>query len=1160
MAAPNFPELEEKILKEWEEKDIFRKTLEKPSPKGSFVFFEGPPTANGKPGIHHVLARAFKDLIPRFKTMQGYRVERKAGWDTHGLPVELEVEKQLGLKNKKEVEAYGVEKFNEKCRASVWKYLDEWVRMTKRMGYWIDLDHPYVTYQNDYIESVWNIVAEVGKKGLLYKGHKVVPYCARCGTALSSHEVAQGYKEVTETSVYVRFKVKGERDTSFVAWTTTPWTLPSNTALAVGSDIVYVKARQGVETLIIAKDRLSVIGEAEILAEMKGSELVGLEYEPLYSFLPLSKPAHRVVLGSFVSTTDGTGIVHMAPFGEEDMQVIKENDFPVLMTVGLDGAFTKEVTPWAGKFVKDADSGIIVDLAGRGLLYKEEKYAHDYPFCWRCSTPLLYYPKDSWFIAMSRLQKELVENNEKINWEPAHIKEGRFGEWLRGVKDWAISRDRYWGTPLPIWECACGKTRTIGSFAEMNDRRFRKNRFFVARHGQAMSNKEGYLSSWPEPHDGVHLTPEGEAQVRAAAGKLKEEKLELIFASDLKRTRQTAELIAEITGAELKFDERLREVGTGVFNGKPEKDYNAFFPSLEAKLTTAPEGGETLEDVRARMVQAVLDLDRAHQGRTILIVSHGDPLWVLETALTGEWSTEALRAHGDALYLETGQARELRVPNWPFDHKGTRDAHKPFIDAVTLECECGQEMKRVPEVMDVWFDSGAMPFAQWHYPFTKESERKIDGGEAYPAQFISEAIDQTRGWFYTLLAVSTLLGREPAYKNVICLGHLLDAKGQKMSKSKGNVVNPWEIFDKYGADAVRFHFCTVNQPGEPKRFDEKEVDGVVKKVFLILWNVLSFYKMYAGEAKAPVEAPKAEHPLDRWILSRLSDLLESVTKNLGGTPQSTLVREDGKFRVENIRFDVLTAGREIVEFVSDLSTWYVRRSRDRFKGSGNEMALQTLGHVLLTLSKIMAPFTPHIAEGLYRELKGSADSVHLEEWPRTWQEENGLPPADPELIGKMGNVRFAVSLGLERRTVEKLNVRQPLSRMTIKSSVQFEDWMREIVADEMNVKEVVCENSRGFEVALDTALTPELKREGAARELTRAVNALRKEAKLTIQDRIILLLDAPQGFWKGVMAEHVASILADVKADTAVEVLDDAIASGDVEAVGHLMKIGIQRV
>ncbi len=1127
MPAPNFPQLEEQLLKEWEEKKIFEKTLEKPAPKGPFVFFEGPPTANGKPGIHHVLARAFKDLIPRFKTMQGYRVDRKAGWDTHGLPVELEVEKQLGLKNKKDVEAYGIEKFNAKCKESVWKYLDEWVKLTKRMAFWVDLEHPYVTYHNDYIESLWWVMSEISKKGLLYRGHKVVPYCARCGTALSSHEVAQGYKEVEETSVYVRFKIKGEENLYALAWTTTPWTLPSNTALAVGPNISYVKARKGTDIYIVARDRLSVLGEPEILAELKGKDLVGLEYEPLFSFLPLKKPAHKIVPGSFVSTTDGTGIVHMAPFGEEDMEVIKENNFPVLMTIGLDGAFIKEVTPWAGKFVKDADPEIIKALEARGLLYKTEKYEHDYPFCWRCSTPLLYYPKDSWFIRMSALKDKLVANNEKINWEPAHIKEGRFGEWLRGIKDWALSRERYWGTPLPIWACAKGHTSVVGSLDQMNKERFRKNRFFAVRHGEATSNANGFISSWPEVNGNVHLTPEGEKKVRKTAEALRKAGVDLIVSSDLKRTAQTAEIIKEVTGAELVFDERLREIGFGEFNGKTEDEYHAFFGDKMERFTKRPEGGENYNDVRKRVMQCALEYDRENNGKTIVFVSHGDPLWFLTAAAMNKWDAE-LWDVAEAHYIDPGASLEIEMPNWPFDHDGALDVHRPFIDAVTLKCaECGGEMMRVPDVIDVWFDSGAMPFAQWHYPF--ENKEKIDPstslgmtkeglgmtkGTAYPADFISEAIDQTRGWFYTLLAVSTLLDKGPAYKNVICLGHLLDAKGQKMSKSKGNVVNPWEMFDKHGADAVRFHLYTVNQPGEAKRFDEKEVDGVVKKLFLILWNVLSFWKMYSKSPASdviPAKAGTQNHVLDRWILSELNQLTKTVTDHLE-------------------KYDVVTAGRAIGDFANDLSTWYVRRSRDRFK-DGDTDAVATLGHALLSISKLMAPLTPFVADGLYKELGGSKESVHLENWPQSG-------PIDEELLQKMKEVRWVCALGHTIRADGKVPVRQVLLTFTVyipAGRSDFSTEMLDIVREEVNVKEVKTILNSGasgnFSAQLDTVLTPELKREGAAREMVRNLNSLRKEAGLTINDRIVLHYETESHFWKDVIKEHGKSIQEDTRAN-----------------------------
>lgn len=1140
MPAPKFPELEESILKQWEEHKIFKKTLEKPSLKGNFVFFEGPPTANGRPGIHHVIGRAFKDLIPRFRTMQGYRVERKAGWDTHGLPVELEVEKQLGLKNKKDIEDYGIDKFNAKCKESVWKYLDEWVKFTHRMGYWIDLENPYVTYKNEYVESLWWVLSEIAKKDLLYQGHKVVPYCARCGTALSSHEVAQGYAEVEEESVYVRFKLKDEPHMYALAWTTTPWTLPSNTALAVGPDITYVKARKGTDIYVVAKDRLEVLGEVEIMAEVKGEKLVGKEYEPLYDFIPHEKKAHRIVAGDFVSTEDGSGIVHLAPFGEDDMQVIQKEDFPVLMTVGLDGKFVDDVKPWAGTFVKDADEDIMEDLEKRELLFKREKYKHDYPFCWRCKTPLLYYPKHSWFIRMSSLQEELEKNNATINWEPEHIRDGRFGEWLSGVKDWALSRERYWGTPLPIWKCGQGHTRVIGSLEEMHTSRFRENRFFLVRHGQANHNDEGVAASWPESDTPPRLTDIGKEKVRETAEQLKKEGVEIIISSDLVRTKETSEILKQVTGAEVVFDERLREISVGKYNGKSLKDYHAFFSSDEERITKAPEGAESLEDLRARVMGALLDIDQKYKDKKIALVSHGDVIWILQTAVTGEWGYEALFGKKKTNYPETGSVTELVLPNWPFDHRGALDVHRPHIDRVTVGCEeCGEEMHRVPEVLDVWFDSGAMPFAQWHYPF--ENKERIDEGLSFPADYISEAIDQTRGWFYTLLAVSTLLGKGAPYKNVICYSHILDAKGQKMSKSKGNVVDPLEMFDKFGADALRFLFYTVNKPGDTKKFDEKDVDQIVKKVFLMLWNVLSFWKMYADGKGVRDELPKTENALDKWILSNLAALVDIVTD-----------------RLEN--YDVVSAGREIMTFVNSLSTWYLRRSRDRFKNGTDEekrAAVETLGYCILTLSKVMAPFTPFVAEGLYKELDGVEQSVHLESWPET--SEGGLHH-DKVMHNAMNDVIGISSEALRQRAEAKINVRQVLPKLTVRSQEQLADWARDILKAEVNVKAIGWEKADELEITLDTELTDELRREGAARELTRHINSLRKNAGLTRQDRIIVRYETGSDFWKQVIAEHVEAVRLDVLSEGFEDSKKKVGAEKDVDLNGEAIWLGVEKI
>jgi isoleucyl-tRNA synthetase len=1102
------------------------------------VFFEGPPTANGRPGIHHVIGRAFKDLIPRFKTMQGFRVNRKAGWDTHGLPVELAVEKQLGLKSKKDIEKFGIAAFNAECKKSVWTYREEWQRLTQRMGYWLDLDNPYVTYQNEYVESVWWILNQVWSKGLLYEGYKVVPYCARCGTALSTHEVAQGYKEVEEESVYIRFKLKSEA-ASILAWTTTPWTLPSNTALAVGPDITYVRAQIGDETLIVAQDRLAVLGDdAKVISTLKGSELIGQEYEPIFSFLPLDKPAHRVVAGGFVTTADGTGIVHLAPFGIDDMDIIKEQNFPVLMTVGLDGAFVKEVEPWAGKFVKNTDADIILNLQSRGLLFKTEKYKHDYPFCWRCSTPLLYYPKNSWFIEMSKLRDKLVANGEKINWEPAHIKEGRFGEWLKGIKDWAISRERYWGTPLPIWKCEQGHVQAVGSLEGMEANRFRQNRFFAVRHGESEAMVNKTLSSWPEPNGGPSLTSKGIEEARAAAAKLKAEGIDIIVASDLKRTRETAEIIREATGIEIVYDERLREISFGEFNGQSWDAYHTYYSNHENRFVKRPEGGENYTDVRKRVMECALEYDRKYAGKKIALVSHRDPIWFLAAGAQGVWS-DGLWDLKEAAEIKPGDCLEVKIPNWPFDDEGTVDVHRPYIDRVTLKCrECGGEAKRIPEVLDVWFDSGAMPLAQWHYPKGANSIAKVDGvdgrpAEAYPADFICEGLDQTRGWFYTMLAISTLLDREPPYKNAICLGLILDSKGLKMSKSKGNIVDPWAMFTKYGADATRFLFYTVSAAGEPKRFDEKDVDGVIKKVFLIMWNCLSFWKMHAAGAPAVAEAPVVTDELDHWILSELARLTDTVTSGLE-------------------KYDVTTSGRAIADFVNDLSTWYVRRSRDRFK-DGDAVAIQTLGHVLLTLAKIMAPFTPFVADGLYRELGGKQESVHLEDWPKTIKH-------DADLSLRMRRVREVASRGLEKRSAAGINVRQALAKLTLTAEFGLDDWMKAMIAAEVNVKEVAVVKGTATEVELDTTLTPELKREGAARDLTRHLNSLRKEAGLTIEDRVTIRFETDSKFWQEVFGEHGETLKSAARA-TGLEVgqSEAVLKSTEVEFDGEKTWIGIEK-
>ncbi|MDD5084097.1 MAG: isoleucine--tRNA ligase [Candidatus Moranbacteria bacterium] len=931
----SLPKMEEEVLKYWEENKVFEKSVAKDAPKGDFVFYEGPPTANGKPGLHHVLARSFKDVIPRYKTMKGYRVKRKAGWDTHGLPVELQVEKKLGLRNKQDIENIvpgdrraSIIEFNKQCKESVWEYKDLWEKMTTRMGYWVDMEHPYVTYDNRYIESVWWQLAQIAElkdakgRDMLYRGRKIVPYCYRCGTALSSHEVAQGYQAVKDNSVYVKFKVKpGQKigdfttddKTYFLAWTTTPWTLPGNVALAVNKNILYIRViADSYASYILAFDRKDdVLKEKEFLISdtIKGESLLGLHYESLYATASDNEQedAFRIVAGDFVTTDSGTGIVHIAPaFGEDDANVGKENDLPTLMTVDEEGKVSVDVpgkgTPVKKKNEKNryaVDDLIIKDLKARNLFFADELYEHEYPFCWRCDTPLIYYAKPSWFIRMSELADDLVKNNESIGWVPEHIKEGRFGEWLKGVKDWAISRDRFWGTPLPIWQCdKCDHTEVIDSI-----------------------NKLSELS-------------------------------------------------------EKKID----------------------------------------------------------------------------------------------------------------------DVHKPYVDEITFSCKkCDGTMVRTPEVMDVWFDSGAMPLAQFHYPYgaTDEDKKAIESGSYFPADYISEAIDQTRGWFYTLHAVATLLnksGKVPvgnAYKNVVCLAHILDAQGKKMSKSRGNVIDPFEMFDQFGADSLRWLLFTINQPGIPKRFDIKGMRDVQNRVFRMLWNSYSFFVMYADiDGFEPVTNNKqlaTKNILDKWILSELQMLIGVVDKSLDS-------------------YDAYNAGKAIEVFIDDLSNWYIRRSRKRFWKSEDDedknAAYQTLYTVLVTLAKLMAPFTPFIAEEIYRNLTGE-ESVHLADYPVA--DESVI---DRELMEAMRMTRDLITEGLQLRAKEKIKVRQPLMEASLRAGQTLSIELIDILKDELNVKSVSFHDDQGAAIILDTVITPELKLEGQAREITRFIQETRKEAGFEVDDRI----------------------------------------------------------
>jgi isoleucyl-tRNA synthetase len=868
----NFAAREREISAFWAENKIFEKSIKNRENGESFTFYDGPPTANGKPHVGHILTRVIKDIIPRYKTMKGFHVDRKAGWDTHGLPVEIEVEKLLNINGKQDIEKYGIAPFCEKCKESVWKYTSEWRKMSDTVGYWCDMDNPYVTYHNDYIESVWWAIKTIADKGLLYKGHKIVPYCPRCGTSLSSHEVAQGYKDVKETTVFVKFRIKGSENRYFIAWTTTPWTLPSNVALAVNADESYSEVRVGGENYILATALLSsVVGEDyETVKTFKGSELIGTEYVPLFDFARPAKKAYYVVAGDFVTLTDGAGIVHIAPaFGEDDARVGKEYDLPFVQLVDARGCFTKEVAPWVGMFCKDGDREIIKDLAARGLLLKTLPFTHSYPFCWRCDTPLLYYAQDTWFIKMTAVKDKLIKNNNSINWMPENIRDGRMGNFLENVVDWGLSRSRYWGTPLPVWECECGHFHTIGSIEE------------------------------------------------------------------------------------------LKRLGNNV-----------------------------PDDI---------------------------------------------------------------------------ELHKPYVDKIEIACpKCGRAMRRTPEVIDCWFDSGSMPFAQYHYPFENQEVFK----KHFPADFISEAIDQTRGWFYTLLAISTLLFDVAPFKNCIVLGHVNDKDGFKMSKHKGNVVDPFPILEKQGADAVRWYFYSGSAPWLPSRFYEEAIGESQRKFMGTLWNTYSFYVLYANiDEFDPSKYSLSDAKLtimDRWILSRLNSLVGRVDAHL-----------------ENYR--ITESARAISDFTDELSNWYVRRGRERYWVSeltdDKIAAYMTLYTVLVKLSKVIAPFVPFLADEIYQNLvrsvyKDAPESVHLCDFPKVDQ-----TIIDPELEENMDLVLRLVVLGRACRASSAIKNRQPLAAMLIKSGGEkLEGEYVGLLEDELNVKKVVFTDSdEGF---VTYAFKPQLKTVG----------------------------------------------------------------------------------
>ena len=1113
----NLPDKEKEILEYWRENKIFEKALLKTKKGKPFVFYEGPPYANGKPGIHHVLARAFKDIILRFKTMQGFYVERKAGWDTHGLPTEMEVEKKLGVRTKKEIEEkIGIENFVEEARKNVFFYKEEWEHLTERMAYWLDLGHPYVTMTSDYVEALWWVFSQIAKKGYLYKDYKVLPWCPRCETSLSSHELAQGYRKIKEDSVYVKFQLTRSPSSSrqlayFLAWTTTPWTLPGNVVLAVNPKAKYVTIEINGEWLILARERLSVIsGEYKIISEETGDQLIGVEYEQLYQVSDPKNQAldiHKVVGAGFVSTEGGTGVVHIAPaFGADDQKIGKEYGLPTLVTVGEDGRMRTPGAAWHEKTFSEANSLIIKNLEARKFLYKIEPYEHDYPFCWRCKSALMYYATDSWFLKTTEVKKRMIEENKKVNWHPEFVGAARFGAWLQENVDWAISRERYWGMPLPIWVCdSCGVRNVIGSLKELDDRSTTdRAEVYIMRHGEATHNILGIVGPAISKYDkDNHLTPKGINEVKQTANKLKNKKVELIICSPLKRAQETAGIISNALKIGYKVNDQIFDLNVGDLHGRKIEDVDREFP-MEKRFFEPFPNGETLRDVRIRMMKAVREIISGNSNKRVLIISHGDPLWVFNAA----WEGASENEYQKNWYPKTAEVKKISLHNWPYSLKrGELDLHKPFIDKIILECvKCHGEMRRVSSVADVWFDSGSMPYAQnpmfWAKiknqksppkadPPLVEKFKALDRIIPYPADYICEGADQTRGWFYSLLAVASLLELPAPFKNVIVNGLVLDEKGEKMSKSRGNIVEPFQLFEKYGVDAVRWYFYTINHPWDEKLFREEDVKNSSRQFLMILINSVEYLKTYQTSSNFKSKKPKLV--INRWILARLEELQKETSKSLSS-------------------YDVVKAARGLGGFViDDVSHWYIRRIRDVMKtGLAREKSETSgvYGFVLLELSKMLAPFVPFISENIYRELGGKEKSVHLELWPSVNRKGQSVG-----VLKSMSMVREMVSKALEIRAAAGIKVRQPLFSLKIKNlKFKVGKEFLDLAKGEVNVKNIVFDPKIKNEIELDLKITPELKEEGAFRDLVRQIQDMRKKAGLSPKDKIVLGLYGDKKF------------------------------------------------
>ena len=1111
---------EEEVLAFWQKEQIFEKTLAKPSPKGEFVFYDGPPFATGLPHSGSLLSSVSKDVIPRYKTMRGYNVRRRWGWDTHGLPIENLVEKRLGLKNKREILTLGIEKFNETARSLVLEYVHDWKRYVDRVGRWVEFDNSYKTMDATFTESVWWALKKIYDKGNLYEGRKVLMYCPHCETPLAKAEIAMDntYKDVTEEAVTVKFKVKEPQkhglpeNTYLLAWTTTPWTLPGNVALAVGKETPvnsfrYIAWEENGETMVASaayyvKQKGADVPEgARLLAP---DELIGIKYEPLYALDMAKVPesecakfthAYQVYPADFVTTEEGTGIVHTAViYGEDDYQLGLREHLPMVPLLNPNATYNEAAPAFLhGEYIKKAEPLIKEDLENRGLLAAKAPNTHSYPHCYRCGTPLIYNAVSSWFINIQAVKGQMLSENEKMNWIPEHLKQGRFAKLIESAPDWTISRNRFWASPLPIWKDAAGNVTVIGSLKELKARTKKSgNRYFLMRHGEAQSNVEDRASTDPEREKENHLTEKGKEEVRTEAEKMKHEHIDLIYVSPFARTHESAELVREALGLPkdaVIVDERLRENSVGVFDGKTNAEYDAFFASDTERFTKRPEVGETFADIRRRVGEVLYELERKYEGKSILLVSHGDPLWLLQMAAVG---AEAPRLR-EFTQPEPAEVRELDFTPLPVNRDYELDYHLPYIDEVELVTDSGEPLSRIPEVVDCWVESGSMPFAEYHYPFAHTAEFE----KRFPGDFVSEYIGQTRAWFYYMHAMSVSVFGRLAFRNVLTTGNILAADGQKVSKSKKNYTDPYILFDQYGADAFRYYLmASVVMQAEDIAFRDEDVKDAHARVVNMLRNVASFYTLFAS-GDAPSTASR--HPLDRWIRVRLEETAREMTDAFD-------------------RYDVVHATRAIRPFIDDLSTWYVRRSRDRMRGEDSpdkRAALSTLRYILTEFSKLVAPVMPFLADEVYRAVRtdDAPVSVHLCEWPH--MEKSAFSMAalfggkdDAKLLALMERVRTLASDALELRQKAGLKVRQPLAKLKVPDALPPE--LATILAEEVNVKKVVVGYST---VELDTELTPELIAEGDLRERARAVADARKNEGLAPSDTA-RIVERPEGKYK----------------------------------------------